>query len=353
MKIGIITFHWATNYGAILQAYALKTYLTNLGHEVCIINYRPNKYKITFLSCFFTPRVNLYLSHIKEYIKEQKLERFRKKYLNETVLYKSAANLKKSPPLLDVFIAGSDQVWNPYFTQEGEGGPTTAYFLDFGNKNVKRIGYAVSFGCEVYPATAEVIAKKYMENFQGISVRENSGLKIVKNLGFNNPIILLDPTLLLKRDAYNFENYKLLNKEKYVLVYILRNENKNFKSIISHLSKDCKVMAINKSLNPESIEMWIEKIRNSSFVITNSFHGMVFSLIFHVPFVITLTRGVGMNDRFYSLLSKLNLQNRIVYGDKTDNLQVLLEEEIDWQYIDTKLSKERDKTANFFKHLLS
>src|SRR5690606_9663219 len=149
------------------------------------------------------------------------------------------------PPLLDAYVAGSDQVWNPYFTQMGEGRPTSTYFLDFGNENVKRIGYAVSFGCEIYPPLAESIAKTYIQSFDGISVREDSGLNIVENLGYNSAVKLLDPTLLLKYDSYKFSNTTLSNKEKYALVYILRNEDKNINRIISNYTKDYRIDVIN------------------------------------------------------------------------------------------------------------
>ena len=102
----------------------------------------------------------------------------------------------------------------------GEGKPTSSYFLDFGDKKVKRIAYAVSFGCEDYPVKAEIIAKNYMQNFCAISVRENSGISIVSKLGFKNAIKLPDPTLLLNNDDYNFGIPNILTNEKRVFIYI-------------------------------------------------------------------------------------------------------------------------------------
>lgn len=354
MKIGIITFHWATNYGAILQTFALQTYLIKMGHEVSIINYRPKKYRKTLFGCFYTPRFYLWTPRIKEYIKEQKLEEFRKKYLNETILYESLIDLQKNPPQQDVYITGSDQVWNPYFTTMGEGKPTSSYFLDFGDKKVKRIAYAVSFGCENYPEKAESIANKHIQNFCAVSVRENTGIGIVTKLGYENAIKLPDPTLLLTSDDYNFGIPNPLPNEKSAVVYILRNETENIKRIISLLLKDFRIETIGESLKPDSVESWINKIRNSSLVITNSFHGMVFSIIFHVPFIITLSKdaSIQMNDRFFSLLSSLELEHRIIYDCDHEKLNILLEETIDWKGIDIKLAEQRNETASFFKRVL-
>ena len=136
-------------------------------------------------------------------------------------------------------------------------------------------------------------------------------------------------------------------------LYILRNETKNIKSIISYLRKDFRVDIIGESLNPYSVESWIYKIRNSSFVITNSFHGMVFSIIFHVPFIITLSKNSTsqMNDRFYSLLSTFGLEHRISYENDCEQLFSLLEEKIDWQKIDLELMELREKAAIFFEQI--
>ncbi|HZL09027.1 MAG TPA: polysaccharide pyruvyl transferase family protein [Prolixibacteraceae bacterium] len=355
MKIGILTFHWATNYGAILQAYALQTYLEKLGHEVYIINYKPKQYKKNLLACFSTIRVWSYLSKLKEFLKERELDNFRKSYLNETILYESLNELQKNPPQMDIYICGSDQIWNPYFTTKGEGKPTSTYFLDFGEKDIKRIAYAVSFGCEDYPDAASNIAKGYINNFNAISVRENSGIQIVYKLGFANPIKLLDPTLLLQRDDYNFANTKQLGIQKRAVVYILRDELKNLQKFIFYLKKDYQVDTIDNFFNPNSLQEWINGIKNASIVLTNSFHGMVFSLIFHVPFIIILANhsSVGMNDRFKTLLSYLDLQNRMMVDFDIDKINELINEKINWQLIDSQLALLRGDTAKFFDQALS
>jgi hypothetical protein len=355
MKIGILTFHWATNYGAILQAFALQTYLKNLGYEVSIINYRPKQYKKTLFKSFFIRRFWLFISKLKEYSKEQKLEKFRVKFLNETLIYDSLNELKSNPPNFDVYICGSDQIWNPSFTTMGEGKPTPAYFLDFGNDQVKRIAYAVSFGCEVYPEKATNIARKYVPKFDAVSVREDSGIEIASKLGFNNPTKLPDPTLLLVPDNYSFTSSDKTPNQKKAFVYILRNKYKENKDILSDLKRSFNIITVDKVFNPISVEEWVSGIKNASIVLTNSFHGMVFSLIFHVPFVVipAKDKGAGMNDRFITLLSTLDLEHRIINNYDCDKLRILMEEKINWQKVDNQLKELQNETDNFFQQVLS
>lgn len=355
-KIGILTFHWGTNYGAILQAYALQVYLTQIGHDVYIINYRPQEYKKTLFRCFFKKRFWLFLLNLKEYIKEMKLDTFRKKYLNETILYKSLDELKRNPPQLDMYICGSDQIWNSYFTTKGEGNkPTSTYFLNFGGTSVKRIAYAVSFGCEVYPDEASDVAQKYISKFLAISVREESGLSIVKQLGYENPIKLPDPTLLLSREDYSFANTNKKIFQKKAFIYILRDEYKEVDKIVSFLKRDHIIDTSNNFFNPKSIEDWLKSIEEASIIITNSFHGAVFSIIFHVPFIVLHASGreAGMNDRFNTLLQALGLENRVLDKYDLNKVSELLIEKINWDDVDNKLIALQENVYNFFQKNIS
>jgi exopolysaccharide biosynthesis predicted pyruvyltransferase EpsI len=353
MKIGILTFHWATNYGAVLQAYALQNYLRKKGYDVYIINYRPKQYKKSLFKCFINLRFLLFPTLIKEYLKEQKLEVFRKENLNETIEYESLSQLKNNPPLMDVYICGSDQIWNPHFTTKGENNKSTStYFLDFGESDIKRIAYSVSFGCEKYPKEAANVAMKYLPNFTNISVRENSGISIIKKLGYNNIVKLPDPTILLCKQEYDFLT-RNENNGKNIFVYMLRNENINKKKILSHFEKGYKLKLCDRKYSIYSIENWLSNIKNASFVITNSFHGMVFSIIFHVPFVVIKAKGnsAGMNDRFFSLLSEIGLGNRII--SDSNNFDSLVGSTINWQNIDKELKTFRDATNIFFDNILN
>jgi polysaccharide pyruvyl transferase WcaK-like protein len=356
MKIGIITFHWGTNYGGVLQAYALQTFLKNLGHDVCIINYKPNRYNKNLIKCFKTFRAWSYLNNYHEFLKEKKIETFRANYLNRTVLYQSTKDLNENPPSCDAYITGSDQVWNPFFTIKGEGKPTTAYFLDFGNKEVKRIAYAVSFGCKDYPDNAKKIAKQHVDRFDAISVRENSGLKIVREMGCGNSIILPDPALLLSPKQYQLTIKKVEIKDpsSFVFSYFIHNKEKTISKLIKHFKTKAKVKRPDKFFNPYSIEEWLAAIKNSSFVITNSYHGVVFSLLFKKDFIIVLTKGrlSGMNDRIYTLLNYLNLEKRIINSYDTKNINEIISTPINYNHVEKKIGALQKKTYSFFEPIL-
>lgn len=351
MKIGILTFHWATNYGAVLQAYALQTYLSNMGHEVEIINYRPWNHQKNLFKCFKTYRFYKIPERILEFLKEKRIEVFRQKYLHATVLYKSINDLKHVPPEFDAYITGSDQVWNPTFTTEGEGYPTTSYFLDFGDDNVIKIAYAVSFGCEEYPDQARIIAEKFSNKFRAVSVREKSGLEIAKAIGFKNAVQLPDPTLLLEKGYYlKLFDYTGPYKGYTCFVYMLHGELAETRSIISEFGSKYII----KYSSNESIENWIEDVYNSDFVITNSFHGMVFSLLFHKPFIVYISdsKSASMKDRFISILSDVGLTNRIVKASFNYDKNIATEQ-IDWNFVDERIAALKTNSKEFLeRHLV-
>lgn len=356
MKIGIITFHWATNYGAILQSYALQEYLKKLGHDVYIINYRPSQYKKTFLKCVLSPRFWLTPLKLKEYFKEQKLEDFREKYLNQTKLFESLDDLKNNPPKMTVYICGSDQIWNPSFTTLGEGKVTTSYFLDFGSTRIKRIAYAASFGCEDLPIDAAIIAKNYLQNFNAISVRENSGLKIVKKLGISNSVVLCDPTMLLNSDNYSqLLESKSSTKSKTVFNYILRSKDSRVQALNKIFSNNYTLITDNKTLSSNSITDWLNNIKHSSVVVTNSFHGMVLSIIFKTPFIVLEAKGTAsaMNDRFRTLLQFLDLQERMIDSVNANKINELLNSDIDWDVIHNKIKILQDNSRLFLEKNIS
>lgn len=336
MKIGIITFHWGTNYGGVLQAYALQEYIKKLGSEVQIINYAPHTFRDSFIRCFRTKNPRIAFENIKEYLKEQKFKLFRKNYLNTTRRYFSLDELKKEAPELDVYITGSDQVWNPYFLNTY--GP--AYFLDFGNDKVKRIAYAVSLGCTKYPTAAMKKIKPCLERFNAISLRENTGLNIMNEMGFNFAKLMPDPTLLLEKSDY--EKIMIDNKSEkynYALFYILQPKQHLILRIYDHVNNKLNMKVINNltyiSLT-KGINEWLCDICNSQFVVTNSFHGVIFSMIFQKQFIVIPIEGSlrGMNDRIYTLLQKFGLEDRIL--DVFDELKFskIIEKQIIWKEIE-------------------
>ena len=336
MKIGIITFHWATNYGAVLQCYALQEFLREKGHYVEIINYKP--WHFDFWKRYIC-RPWLIKNLRRDLIaqkKEIKLREFRSQYLNQTERYYSADQMLKAKMDYDIVISGSDQVLNESFTLHGENNPTPAYYL-LSFPNSKRIGYAVSFGCNEYSPKALDFAKQWINCFDMIGVREYTGLSILESMGFNGfKQQVPDPTVL--RGVALFKNIKLEfpDNKDYCCAYILR------KHIDFHSDN---IIYIDDFNNPLSMEQWLGTIIGSKGLITNSYHGMIMALLNHVPFVV-LADADHMNDRFNTLLTQLELMDRIT--DSAEKSKDIIAKPIDWSIVDGKILDYRRVGIDFY-----
>ena len=344
-----MTFHWATNFGAILQAYALQSYLTDLGHQAHIINYKPFTFRQSLFKLLCSRNC---VSNLKSWIKERNLQKFRNVHFTySSEEYYSSEQLKQNPPEYDIYISGSDQVWNQYFLKGGERKQTLSYFLDFG-KNVIKYAYAVSFGTESYDNEAKLATTPIINSFKCIGVRENSGLHILDSINFKNDKCLVpDPTLLFTKDKYlplipNSDN----TEKAFAYIYILRKSQtiKHLRRIISKTG----LKATSASATDGSISKWLSNIKNAKFVITNSYHGMLFCLQFHTPFIIITESGElnGMNDRFSTVLNKLNLEDRMFNSIDKINLRSEIKKEFNWDEIDAKINDFRQIGQNFIKN---
>lgn len=341
MKIGIITFHWATNYGGVLQAYALQQYLSDYGHDVEIIDYKPRVYDYSPLKYIVRPQLLLHLrSEFNLYRKEVKLRSFRKEYLKLSNRYKTVSQLKRARFSYDVLISGSDQVLNPSFLLRGEIKPTTAYFLDFGNAPMK-LGYAVSFGCTCYPEKALPLAKTCVRNFSKIGVRENTGIDILKGFSYQGEVgVVPDPTILIGKQLFKDIHLTKPHKKDYYCMYVLRKEIKcPLENVIYMDEAHC----------PMTMEEWIGTIAFSKALITNSYHGMIMAILNHVPFVAILevNKASGMNDRFITLLSKLGLEKQIV--NEGDDYIGRVNNSMDWAAVEAKMESYRACGHKFLK----
>ncbi|MEG2081169.1 MAG: polysaccharide pyruvyl transferase family protein, partial [Oscillospiraceae bacterium] len=328
-KIGTITFHWATNYGAIMQAYALQKYLKSIGKETEIIDYLP-------LSVNTIQKTNKLINReFSFFLKERKLNEFRK---NELVLskrrYKSNKSLFKCAKDYDAIICGSDQIWNESFTTTAERKTTLSYFLNFAD-NVKKIAYAVSFGTDKLSEKMKSIITPELEKFTKIGVRENTGKEILSDLNINSDVVL-DPTLLLSQDDYNklLEN-KTMPKTQKVFSYIIHNNQTTAVKISNYLKTKFKEDANDNYYDVNcGLYEWLYYIKNAEIVATNSFHGVVFSIIFNTPFIVVPVENSGMNDRVVTLLSSLGLEDRIVSETNNTLVDKLLCEKINWTAVE-------------------
>lgn len=347
-KIATITFHWATNYGAVLQAYALQQYLIQCNYQTEIINYLPSRVRI---SQKLMSVLNRDFSFFK---KEKRINEFRK---NEMLLtskkFGTNKALHKCADKYSAVICGSDQIWNETFTLFAEGKPTLSYYLNFVGENTKKIAYAVSFGTSKLREQVKEIVGPQASTFDSVSVRENSGKEILSELGVSSTVVV-DPTLLLRKESYEalLEKRKAPETSK-VFSYIIQKNQTNAEKISDYISaKFGKKQNKNVYGIDCGIYDWLYNIKNSEFVVTNSFHGVVFSIIFHTPFIAVAVENSRMNDRIYTLLSALGLESRIV--DKFDEALVdgIINTEIDWENTENKLDALRKSSAEFLMEAL-
>lgn len=354
MKIGILTFHWATNYGAVLQCYALQEFLHEQGYEVEIINYKPIQYEETFYNFLRKCKFLHLSSFLVTYRQERALNLFRKKFLHLTQRVISCRNLYKIVKHYDVIISGSDQVTNPTFLMcgEGKGIVTPTYFIGFPFKG-KRVGYALSFGCIAYPEQARKVAIQYIKNFDAISVREKSGADIVKSMGRDDVVVVPDPTFLMQPPFYHnlTDRSLILRKKPFIYSFFIRHIVER-KSIVNSLFKNKKILWNCEDGN-YAMQDWLAKIKYADFVITDSFHCVVMCLKLHTPFVVVTENegNVGMNDRLFTMLSIIEMESRILHKSKMSKVHSVLANEIQWGQIDKKLDSIRKKGTKFLQSI--
>lgn len=354
MKIGIMTFHWGTNYGGVLQAYALQQFLKKNvpSGEVSIINYVPKTHSESFIKCVVTKNFKSIPGNLITYFKEKKFVDFRKKHLSTTERYYTLSELKSKYTDMDFYICGSDQVWNPYII-DSYGLP---YFLPFGKKTTKRVSYAVSFGCTDYPSNKMDIIKPLIQEFNAISVRENTGVSILQNAGFDNVELMPDPTLLFeKKDLENITPAPTEDfTDEFVFSYSLQNDQTLIDKVNKYFRKSMK-MVNTRDIKYAflGIEDWLYNIKYAKFIITNSFHGVVFSILFQKQFIVIPIEGAlsGMNDRIYTLLQKFDLKSRILDTYNEETLEKIISTPIDWQKVANTQESLKNEAYNFFKKM--
>jgi hypothetical protein len=366
MTIGIMTFWWSDdNYGQLLQCYALQKYLRDAGHDAYLIRYDPrNDYVKTpirkrIFKAFNPVKLFNYVHYkVKQLVIYGKIEKtndlrtfdsFRKKYIRQSEkIYYSYKELVEEPPEADVYISGSDQVWNPDFLKKNKNW-IKAYFLNFGDMGKKLIAYAASFGKERLDNDFIGEITHLLKKFAYVSVREKSGLDLCRQCGVNAEWVP-DPTMLLSAADYRAlypPMNQTDNESPYCLLYMLSNEcDFSTKAIYDWAKRiNIRVLYITGNLKDDSYEKiyatipeWLYLIDKAEYVITNSFHCSVFSLLFQKRFgVIPLTgKLVGMNSRFDSLFEIFDITQRFM-----DNSFTILDTEIDWNNVDNIFKKIR------------
>lgn len=356
MRVGIITFHWALNYGAVLQAYALQTCLQRLGHEVEIIDYRPS-WAYDNQSRPFPRRISEAINIIDFHLRRYTFRKFVNKKLKVS---KQRYYYGDSISGYDVVISGSDQVFNPDIIAHN-GSIDDTYLLATVTPGTKKISYAASFGNSSLASEYRETYSRLLSQFDAIGIRENSGVEIVQSLGLNAELVP-DPTLLLG-DFSVLQSDTHPKGKHYIFSYIFQScsQSKMVQQTISDLLKSpiCSIQTLlflikgNKGLYNLSPSRWISAIEMSDYVITDSFHSTVFSLIAHRPFIsLSLNAwGSDWNERIKSLLKAVNLKERLLEKPTKENIIKLFNTPIDWEDVEGKLYKLRNKGWTYLNAL--
>ncbi|RPA66586.1 polysaccharide pyruvyl transferase family protein [Cyclobacteriaceae bacterium YHN15] len=348
-RIGVLTFHYSNNnFGAVLQTYASFNLLRNLGYSPVILNLLPTK-KISFIN-----KLKIFIASFINASRNFNL--FRLKNLKLTEPLYSFEDCKNQNKNFDIFYVGSDQVWRPVMAQER----LYRYFLDFVEKGKTKISYAASFGVAHWEGSKEETLKvsELLSQFDAISVREESGVSICKNHFDVNSFHVLDPTLLLDQEDYNellhFDSSKGNKKSPYAAFYLL-SDLKGCKGLPNQINKQLGVPTFNlygktrKILGKNlfrfnTVEEWLNGIRDSDYIITDSYHCVIFSIIYKKRFVCIVNEKKGV-ARIKSLLSNIKLEDRICYEDNIDFN--LLKKEVDYEIVKEKLDILKTDSLNF------
>lgn len=342
MKIALLTYFAADNYGATLQAYATIKALEKCGHEVELVNFI-----IPEPVSSFAKKIMLYPKHIK-------FERFREKYFHRlTRSYKTISELQSDPPKADCYLVGSDQTWNPDISDQMAQG----FFLAFGGKDVIRVSYAASFGKNKWEDTKWISSedvKRLLSDFDFVSVRETSGIKLLsEQFGVENATQVLDPVLLF--EEYPELTGKISSSDE-IILYKLVNSTEFYtkcRDVGHHLSLPLRSIGSLRRIKgircgyPESLEEWIRRIAGAKYIITDSFHGTVLSLLYRKQFVSCIAKPERVT-RLKSLLDILGLSDRFIPIDNDYKfIAAKLQEPIDYDSVHEKLNNLREQSYRY------
>ncbi len=367
-QVKIITIHFGTNHGSVLQSYALSTYLNGIGCDAQVIDYVPDRYKIwnslisRKKSRYPLPVILAYypLAVLKSIRVRKKFEFFLKKNLKLTNRYVSDKELKKNPPTADYYISGSDQVWN----NDYNGNSDFSYFLDFAPENSKRIAYAASFGKESISEKDYIDnIRPFLQSFNAVSVREKDAQNILDAMKIPS-VHVVDPVFLLSKEQWSSFGNPVRNDAPYILVYVMDgvySELLNYAQKIKQQTgskifvvsfKKIKDKRIDKCFHLVNPKDFVGLIEKADVVVTNSFHGTAFSVLFKKKFV-----SIGKekyNSRMRSLLEKLGLGNHFVPTGanlSSETVQEVIQRK-DVESVDKELKEWIDFSKQFLENSL-
>lgn len=372
--IGLITLHTVSNYGSCLQAYATQKVFEKLGWEALVIDYyrednlpkndverafngrRLSKYRGLFERApFLKSLLSVPLTFI---VKRQRrpFDSFRDRYLNLTKdRYETADSLLENPPEADVYCTGSDQVWNSIWNRGFE----EPFYLSFVPEGKRKIAYSASIGRESVDDWEKPLMRDRLSSYQAISMREQSGIRVLEDLGFDDVSLVLDPTLMLGRDDWvEIASYREVPEGDYILVYQL-NKSQDFVTYVDALSRKHSIPVVKisygvydiqkgaRNVVAPSVNDFLGLFLKASFVVTDSFHATSFALNFRKPFVSIAPE--RFSTRIANILEVTGTEDRMLssYTDYS-----LYEAPVDFDAAESRLNRQREKSFKYLRGAL-
>lgn len=373
MKLAILTLRLLDNYGGLLQAFALQRVLENMGHSVQVLD-SPKAFSVPRGKKTVT-----YAGRLAKKLLGQQVELFREKrlteeypivnqntnrFINEYINRLEVEDFHKlSADDFEGIVVGSDQIWRPKYCW---GGKIERGFLDFAvNWDIKRVAFAASFGTNKWEYSKRQTERcaELLQKFDAISVRESSGTELCDvYLHRSDAVQLLDPTMLLDADIYKkiADRYPAEPKSEKLMVYFLdeqASKNELVEKVSSLIGQSpfrsgVKHRAANKPIEERihpSVEEWLNDFVSSEFVVTDSFHGCIFSVLFQKPFLVYGNSSRG-SERFASLLKMLELEDRLVSENTTQKqIKEIVSSTIDFNKANSVLNEKRKEAMMYLK----
>lgn len=364
MKAGVITFHSAHNYGASLQTWALQEALKKLGVEPCVIHYHPDiidrLYRAPKQDTFAKKRRYLMKKRYRNTVRQQwekyeKYQNFLQEHLQLVGDFTDYESLSSARLGLDAYITGSDQVWN----SDHIGGFDPAYFLNFAEPGKRRISYAASVGRDYIYAQYRKSIQESLKDFTAISIREESTRPAIEELAGQPVSVVADPTLLLQKEDYERLRKPVERRGRYILVYMME-KNDALISFANRISITLGIPVIQRrrqrifknelyNFASDTPDEFLSEVEGAEFVLTNSFHGTVFSIIYEKPFISMLHTSTG--SRTSDLLKSLGLEDHILY--QTSQFHELSQLEIKQkEVLQQRITQLREKSYQFLQKAL-
>ena len=369
MKLALLSFHNAANYGAALQAYALQRFLSDSGYDCEYINYinqsRAHEYSMSWhiYDCLKRGKLTSAAAYLVGSpfmeLRKYRFNKFYKKYLKTTrKIYHNSKEAEELNDLYDKFIVGSDQVWNPICN-----GYDSAFLLDFVKDGKKRVSYSPSFGMSEIDNDLKEDYRKNLSNFHSLGVREQKGKELVKELTGLEAFVAIDPVMLLTREQWLDISEKGHRTERYIFSYTNRdsqiadffhtgyklNGRKHY--ILSRYTRPKDFLNLQTRFKYcMSPQEFVSVIANADLVVSASFHCVAMSILLNRPFLAVLTGDGGKDERIVNLLRTTGLNTRILTKDTTTDK---IELPIDWDVVNVRLKDARKMSVDYLKAAIS